>query len=187
MHSLIHEVYPELEYRFRCRVCQERFTRKVGLKKHMLTHSSIPNPRLKNYKCDVCERIFPKKKHLNYHLLAHMSDPNLECLYKCEVCGEKFLRKHSMKMHTFIHNSEFDPFDLAMDSTIYWFQCDVCKKKFMQKAGLRQHISKYHNNPLAYMFECVMSSAVDDEPLISTGASIRSPERSRETSETNSM
>eukprot|EP01083_Nonionella_stella_P051225 136020_1 len=57
--------------------CQNVFSRKSYLKRHLRIHSS-----LKPYACDVCQKAFSQKGCLNRHMRVHSGDKP----YVCDVC-----------------------------------------------------------------------------------------------------
>ena len=73
-------VHTELK-EHQCEVCENKFSRKGDLKRHMLTHTNK-----KDHECDICKKRFSKKCSLIDHFKIHSGEKP----YGCADCGKWF-------------------------------------------------------------------------------------------------
>ena len=114
--------------KFKCRVCEKKFSSKNGLNRHHKTKHDESNP----IKCKICLKVFPTKHHLAVHSRVHTGEKP----YVCSNCGKGFAQKIHLKRHEATHSEERK------------HKCDICPegKSFKTKVGLRNHM-KYHFEP----------------------------------------
>ena len=101
-----------------CDQCDQRFTAKESLKKHVRrVHEGV------RYRCDDCADTFDSKDKLKEHWnISHSTDEEL----KCKVCGKRFGAKFRLDGHMASHGSA-------------QFQCSYCDKKLRRKVALVIH------------------------------------------------
>ncbi|KAJ4440990.1 hypothetical protein ANN_10839 [Periplaneta americana] len=135
------------EKRFKCDVCEIRFSHSASLKRHVRGHTGTKtfncgicgkyffeqghlktHTRLhtgeKPFKCDMCGKCFPQLIHLINHERQHTGDKP----FKCNVCGKCFSQSSTLKNHERQHTGEKP------------FKCDMCGKCFPQLIHLINHV-----------------------------------------------
>lgn len=77
---------------FQCIICDNAFTKKYYLNKHIATvHGGI-----KPYKCDICDATFTQTASLKYHISSVHGGKKP---FQCPDCEKSFTSKRSMKYH----------------------------------------------------------------------------------------
>ncbi|EDO37826.1 predicted protein, partial [Nematostella vectensis] len=102
----------------RCPICQRHFSRRVGLRFHVQTHSGD-----KPHQCHLCEKAFTKPASLVAHIRTHSS----ERPYVCSECNKGFTHPSNLTSHMKTH-SDNRP-----------FQCSDCDKGFKTSSHLALH------------------------------------------------
>lgn len=153
--------------RFRCEICDKRFTTKARLERHARLHTGQ-----KPFSCLYCSETFVDETRLQKHRQRHINEKG----YKCEDCGEMFYDKNVLNYHMLKHNPEkrektaaktytpqlkdpVCPFPgcnyVAPTYAAFYthkgnhemaHQCSECGEKFAQKWKLRRHDSMKHKN-----------------------------------------
>ena len=73
-----------------CGLCQKTFTKRCGLRRHMMLHSSEPR-----FSCEVCGRKFMENYRLKVHRYTHTG----ETPYPCGACGKQFASPQNLRSH----------------------------------------------------------------------------------------
>ena len=109
----------------KCNICQQIFTNKQGLTKHMATKHSDARP----FKCDVCQLSFKLRSGLQAHKSVHTGIKP----HECHVCHLKFRLRKSLRQHQSVHTGEKP------------HHCPVCDQAFRLKGDMNQHLKRQHN------------------------------------------
>ena len=114
---------------YSCDLCNQKFSRKGHLTKHLLTHKDI-----RQFQCSECNYKAFTKQNLVIHLLQHSgAKPQ-----KCDVCDYSTTTKSSLNGHKQTHRD-----DKPYSCTLYTY-------KAKQSAGLYNHMKKH----TGYRFIC---------------------------------
>lgn len=137
---------------FVCHICQKQFTQNIGLRKHLMIHSGVPqykvttafeknkiylfivmcmNQVIPTFQCEFCDRSFIHEKTYKHHLTNH----NGEKFVSCDVCQEGFNSSADLRRHKRVHTGEKP------------FSCDICGQYFTQNYNMLAHKRKIHENP----------------------------------------
>ena len=108
-----------------CKICNELFSTKSLLYKHLRGHSSDEKP----FKCSECGQGFTLSSNLRQHRIIHRGYKP----FQCEFCGKKFMRSNVYKQHRRIHTGE------------QMHKCGLCPSEFLQKYALVKHMKKNHD------------------------------------------
>ncbi|XP_030756317.1 zinc finger protein 236-like [Sitophilus oryzae] len=106
-----------------CKICDARFKRLRGLKRHVMYHTGE-----RKFKCIICPKAFITKYRLKEHMNYHKNIRN----YCCLTCGKKFVTASLLKRHTIVHN------------TLKPYLCPYCSKCFKTLLLTRTHIRNVH-------------------------------------------
>ncbi|XP_035259431.1 zinc finger protein 558-like isoform X2 [Anguilla anguilla] len=104
---------------YKCRQCENCFTTKSGLKKHLRLHTGQ-----KVNRCTQCDKCFNTKSNLDTHLRVHTGEKP----YKCTQCEKCFRTKYDLNSHLKIHTGEKP------------YKCTQCEKCFYSKSNLDIHL-----------------------------------------------
>jgi transcription elongation factor Elf1 len=133
----------------RCEKCEEVFTSRDYLVKHLEKHQSN-----EEFKCDLCNTKFLWRKTMKRHKIE-MFDTDGSPKHVCEMCGihvctGKLLRAHHISVHrNFICPACGQSFTLKrnLDSHVknkIEFSCSECGKTFCNKRAYKQHMIDVH-------------------------------------------
>ena len=93
-----------------CNKCQEKFSQKQDLGKHLLTHlkpkpdTDVPSVSANDqttdgkFSCNLCSQTFGEKSVLGKHLLSHLKE-GIKCLYCPAVCHNLQEAREHKKLH----------------------------------------------------------------------------------------
>lgn len=118
----------------KCQLCNENFTSKGLLQKHMDAH-------FLNHVCDVCSMGFHNARALKIHKCHSHSK------VKCKLCGailknSYFKRKHDSRVH-----------GIEFMGVMQKFKCSFCPEKFTHDYKRLQHLIEEHNGE-TNLFPC---------------------------------
>ena len=115
---------------WQCDVCQNRFTRKDHLQKHV----SAVHEKVRPFDCNQCGQKFSQKHHLRAHILArHEDDKTASKAFACQQCPKRFTRSDHLERHIeSVHEKRKS------------FECTVCQMQFARKHHLSKHILSVH-------------------------------------------
>lgn len=163
-HANNNEPLDKLTDKFKCDVCDKRFSILSNYNFHLRVHK-----REKPFRCLVCGKSFRLAKSLEQHMVLHSDTSSFNCV----VCNRTFGRSGSLKMHmrshtaaeiqapkrayidVMCHDADDDLFGEDEENNIMLdfrdvtpTYCDICGNKFTQSHGnLRTHkCSKYNPN-----------------------------------------
>lgn len=115
---------------FKCTVegCNESFTRKDHLTRHILKHSEDKN---KPFHCSVCSKGVSTLQQLKRHEKTHFK--SFECPF--ENCSMSFHKHQTLKAHI----------RSAHEGKVKIHRCEFCDKEFPRPGRLAGHIEKHHS------------------------------------------
>nr|XP_054773555.1 zinc finger protein 84-like [Lytechinus pictus] len=120
----------DLERRFPCSDCNEIFSSKKHLARHLYGEKLQDDEAefsQRPFLCSSCGRRFPSECGLVNHKRKHESRS-----YECFYCSKSFLSSKERQRHEGEHGSK-NP-----------LECQYCRKTFSKRDGLTQHIKNSH-------------------------------------------
>ena len=138
---------------FECGICDRKFSHKVTLTKHLLTHQEG------RFKCDQCDYKATQKGTLVLHLLTHSGVKP----YKCDRCEFSATRKGDLVIHSRRHTGERP------------FSCTHCSYKCTTSSYLTVHMRIEHTGEKPYAcaqcsYESVQKGNLDRHKFMHSGA-----------------
>lgn len=120
----------------KCSQCEEKFRRKIQLRKHEIQKHSKDYP----HTCPQCNKGFLNTLTLTRHLSVHNEMSRKKCP-DCELMFPKWslLVEHRRKEH----------------KSDQRFSCDVCHKTFFRKVNIKQHMKLHSKEPREKVFQCL--------------------------------
>ena len=138
---------------FRCRGCEERFTTKEDLEKHMY---DAKYGGTKTYHCRSCNRQFNSEEELVEHMKRNHQSFVMKREHTCDECGKRFqsysnLMKH-IKMHKklgkwvcricgtkgLLNYKKYKKHMMEHEKGI--FNCMICRRSFKKQKQLSMHV-----------------------------------------------
>lgn len=113
---------PPKQPMYKCSQCDQSFSLKGELIRHMRAHS-----RARPFSCTNCDKSFFEKGSLLKHYITHTGEKP----YKCTYCQKRFNRKDNLNGHMRIHTGERP------------YKCTECGKSFTWKGDFNQHRKKH--------------------------------------------
>ena len=144
---------------FKCGTCDNVYTLKDNLGRHMKTCGQVRREAKEAFNCDACGMSFKNEKYLTQHKGARHN--NMRKKYGCNFCDKVYtsnqnLGKHMQKDH---HNSSrvahFDGGWIVFDSPMpsrevtkekKLFKCNHCNYESRKKSHLNRHIESHTAN-----------------------------------------
>ena len=135
---------------FNCNICEKKYKRKFGLKRHLTTHRVTPDLR-----CDVCEIQFSEA----YELRTHRKTKHLRRSFSCSLCPKTYTSRSGLHIHTKTHTGQKHQCkscnaSFALHSRLQrhmishtesqGFICDVCGATCKYKSSLERHVCKHN-------------------------------------------
>ena len=122
------QVSDEIEARFPCTQCDEKFKNRSTLKEHKLSK----HPRVK-LSCHYCEQEFKKQFNLSLHIRKnHEKSTNEEGRFVCPHCQETYRFRQSLRHHTRSRHQGLK------------YNCEHCEEEFSRQSTLKSHKKKCH-------------------------------------------
>ncbi|CEP64668.1 Pzf1p LALA0_S13e00254g [Lachancea lanzarotensis] len=123
---------------FRCPHCDQSFSRKSHLERHLFSHSEE-----KPYHCSVCNKGVTTKQQLRRHEITHTK--SFKCPY--DNCDESFHKHPQLRSH-------------ILSAHLQKLTCEHCGKKFQRPYRLKAHLNKHHNPDAVFKYQCTHSSCL---------------------------
>jgi len=133
----------------RCEDCDEKFSNETNLKRHMKTHSELPE----TFECFKCRKIFSRRENLDRHRLRKHSFTNLDfdsmknsykSGYVCQMCGLNFAEDFDgLKHHLILKLCQNVNKDRIIDDCGR-YECEYCHKSYSTFYNLNEHIRWKH-------------------------------------------
>ena len=118
-----------------CTQCNERFRRKLQLKKHVILKHSGEYP----YRCEHCNKGFLNTFLFSRHFATHKTNEKARSCPDCDLTFDKWssLVEHRRSVH----------------KNVPRFTCDLCSKNFSRKPNIKDHM-KIHMAMEQKVFQC---------------------------------
>lgn len=148
---------------WQCDVCQNRFTRKDHLQKHV----SAVHMKVRPFDCKQCGQKFSQKHHLRAHTLARHEDDKIAAkAFACQQCPKRFTRSDHLERHVESVHEKRKAFEctvcqtqfgrkhhlskhiLAVHAKVKPYGCHLCDQSFIQRHHLGSHIMQAHQPPV---------------------------------------
>ncbi|XP_014468242.1 PREDICTED: PR domain zinc finger protein 10-like isoform X2 [Dinoponera quadriceps] len=113
--------------RYKCSKCYKRFTTKIRLQQHLLTHGAEDQKPLP---CNICLKRFMNNSALSCHLKTHKENKQV---FECPMCRQLFCQGAMLKDHIETHRNQ--------DGI---FNCPHCQRTFIKYSVIRKHIRAHH-------------------------------------------
>ena len=108
-----------------CEHCDNAFSTKSDLKRHMITHSDW-----NRIKCRKCGKIIASQLYLKAHIKrVHEKIKD----HHCEYCDKAFSTSSDLSKHKTTHQENRQH-----------YKCNKCEKKYLRKDHLNQHYISSH-------------------------------------------
>lgn len=122
-----------IEHKFGCRICLQRFNTKRILEDHM------KNVHGGNFTCDICQRKFCSIYTIRTHMRKfHEKNARSNSIHICSKCGRNFASRFVLVNH-----------ELSDCGQKPIFKCKLCDKAYNSHGGLKSHILT-HTGRLPY-------------------------------------
>ncbi|KAH3700822.1 hypothetical protein DPMN_075802 [Dreissena polymorpha] len=121
----VHSRSCELNPKFSCQICKERFTTTGDLQNHLLAHSNM-----EIMACTICCKAFTNVQYLQRHMLTHNTARNVQC----EHCGKGMVSERALANHL-VH--------CTGDRVV---PCPHCNVKFKTRQALRHHMTVHSDD-----------------------------------------
>ena len=129
--NINHEVAKAIS-RFHCEKCDQTYSTKDFLYRHMDKSHGIKNSW---HQCNKCQKLFMKRSSME----AHRRNCTKKVKYPCKQqnCCETFPTRILLNIHEqSVHNIEQEV-----------LKCEQCESSFLTQSGLRKHVKTNHEQP----------------------------------------
>ncbi|SCU80665.1 LAFA_0C00496g1_1 [Lachancea sp. 'fantastica'] len=124
---------------FQCPQCDQHFSRKSHLERHLFSHSQE-----KPFRCSVCNKGVTTKQQLRRHEITHTR--SFHCPY--ENCSESFYKHPQLRSH-------------ILSAHLQKLTCEHCGKKFQRPYRLKAHLDKHHNPDSVFKYQCTHNACLE--------------------------
>lgn len=134
------QTYHSSERKFVCVICGRAFKQSHHLREHVTSHTGE-----RNYNCDICDKSFQRKSSQQRHMKSHNAIPGekaKKCPFLCTICGKRFPYSNGAQRHMRTHSGDKR------------FQCKICEKRFNQTTHLKVHLTTHTGEKLYVCVEC---------------------------------
>ncbi|XP_033957099.1 oocyte zinc finger protein XlCOF20-like isoform X2 [Pseudochaenichthys georgianus] len=142
------ELHPPPRDQTYCRLCGERFTRDVHLRKHV-EESHKGN---KAFKCLECNKEFDQRHHLIMHIRIHTGEKP----FACDHCDKSFVQNSTRVVHMRLHTGEKPYYcnncEKSYHTSNHFKLCEMRKKRKMAKE--KRNVGKVNKNKEFKCLEC---------------------------------
>jgi len=157
------KVKKEKRRNWQCDICQNRFSRKDHLAKHV----AAVHEKIRPFECTTCGQKFSQKHHLRAHILArHEDDKTAAKAFACQQCQKRFTRNDHLERHIesvhekrkqfecavcahqFARKHHLSKHILAVHAKVKPYGCHLCDQSFLQRHHLGAHIMSVHQPPV---------------------------------------
>lgn len=157
------KIKKEKRRNWQCDICQNRFSRKDHLAKHV----SAVHEKIRPFDCGTCGQKFSQKHHLRAHILArHEADKAAAKAFACQQCPKRFTRNDHLERHIesvhekkkafecavcahqFARKHHLSKHILAVHAKVKPYGCHLCDQSFLQRHHLGAHIMSVHQPPI---------------------------------------
>lgn len=119
------QTHHEILLPYKCPQCEEKFRRKLQLKKHEIQKHTGKYPHV----CPQCSKGFLNMFTFSRHLTSHKSEN------KCPDCSLIFSKWSQLVEHR-----------RNVHKNVPRFVCDICDKSFTRKPNIKQHMNSHLTN-----------------------------------------
>jgi len=157
------KIKKEKRRNWQCDICQNRFSRKDHLAKHV----AAVHEKIRPFECTTCGQKFSQKHHLRAHILArHEDDKTAAKAFACQQCQKRFTRNDHLERHIesvhekrkqfecavcahqFARKHHLSKHILAVHAKVKPYGCHLCDQSFLQRHHLGAHIMSVHQPPV---------------------------------------
>lgn len=139
----------------RCKLCQNKFANRKGLRLHQDYSHPEDGGSLKAYQCDHCPRSFEIKYNMKRHWnskhkprqIQIVRKPDAYGKYPCDLCEEYFKTHLYLRDHKEIHHQ------LEGDGQERKFKCKKCSKTYSTRSILIRHLESAHKQARKQVYE----------------------------------
>lgn len=114
------ETDQSLDKRYRCEICDAKFTKVQSLKRHVKIHQADQKKKV----CPFCGKGFIRADDLTRHIRIHTG----ERPYACDLCPKRYKQTSELKEHMLTHNKQKT------------FICSICGKALQTRNGHYVHM-----------------------------------------------
>lgn len=149
---------------FVCNICDQSFTQKSTLERHMSSKHFKNEAERYHFECYICEKKFVRKDHLEAHMNnVHIKkQSNVEPLEveldvggylssrSCKICGKTFSLYSYLQNHLTVHEDSKPRKPRPKIRNCRFLTssnlCSICGKSFEKRKTYQMHMNRKHSN-----------------------------------------